>query len=455
MYDLVIKNGRVVNADASFVADIAIDDGTIVAIGVGFAGKREINAAGMLVTPGAVDIHVHMQLELPGATSSDTFFTGTRAAASGGTTAIVDFVECKRRETMLSALNRRRKQADSQVVIDYGLHMTIGPHEIDKLDQIPDAIDAGCASFKLYMAYGHYLDDGQLYRALSALSEHGGFPVIHAENWRVIEALVAENLAAGNTSPKYHPISRPARIEAEAAGRAIDIASYVGTPLHIFHVGCDATAQRIATARDAGYAITGETCPQYLMLSEDLYSRSGLDGALPVCAPPLRTHRDRSAMWKALKQGILQIVATDHCPFTMEQKQYGLDSGDFSKIPGGVPSIEARFPLIYSHGVVEGELTENEWVALCCTRPAQMFGFTRKGVIAPGYDADIVIFDPNDEWVITPDSLHENCDWTPYNGTRVTGRVRSTFVRGHAIIEDGAFVGTQGSGQFVQRNIRR
>ncbi len=450
-YDLVIKNGHVVNADASFTADVAINGEIVAAIGQDLSGEREIDAAGKLVTPGAVDVHVHMELALPGVTSSDTFFTGTRAAAHGGTTTIIDFVECAPHEPMLDALARRCAQADPQVVIDYGLHMTIGPHEINKLNQLPDAIKNGCVSLKLYMAYGHYLDDGQLLRALAAIAQGGGLAVIHAENWKAILALTEQSLAAGHTTPEHHPRCRPAPLEGEAAGRAIDIATYVGAPLHIFHVGCTDVVERITAARAKKLPITGETCPQYLMLTEDLYAAPGIDGALPVCAPPLRAEHHREAMWHALANDHLQIVTTDHAPFTKADKMRGIHANDFTQIPGGVPSIEVRYPVVYSHGVGNGHLTENQWVDVCCTRPARMFGLGSKGVLAPGYDADVVIFNSDKEWVVSTNSLHENCDWTPYNGTRITGKVESTFVRGKAVIENGAYVGSAGTGKFIVR----
>ncbi len=452
MYDLVIKNGRVVNADASFDADVAINGETIAAIGKDLAGTREIDATGKLVTPGAIDGHVHMQMTLPGGpTSTDTFFTGTRSAAFGGTTTIIDFAECRRRESMADSLARRRAEADPQVVVDYALHMTVGPTEINKLDQIAGLINDGCVSFKLYMAYGFYLDDGQLLQAMQKIAQGGGMAVIHAENWPAIQALVADNLANGNTSPVYHAASRPIALEAEAAARAIELATYARMPLHVFHVGSDDVVDRIAAARAKGLPVTAETCPQYLLLTEDLYSRSGVDGALPVCAPPLRSEYHRQKMWEALATDRLQIVATDHCPFTIAEKQRGINANDFTKIPGGIPSVELRYPLLYSFGVDDDLFTENQWVQMCCSRPAHIFGLKNKGVIAPGYDADIVIFDGDTEWLIEPDTLHDASDWTPYNGTRMGGRVISTFVRGKPVVQDGEFVGAQGSGQYVKR----
>ncbi len=452
-YDLVIKRGSVVTAQSTFQTDVAVRAGRIAALGEDLSGARELDAAGKLVIPGGVDIHVHMQLPLPtGYTSADTFYSGTRAAAFGGTTAMVDFVDVRPAETMLDALAARRALADPAVVIDYGLHMTIGPADIGKLEQVQAAYDAGCATFKLYMAYGFRLDDGQLLRALRAVGEAGGLPVVHAENWDVICTLVEENIAAGRTSPHWHPRSRPAMLEGEATGRVIDIAAYLGVPLHIFHVSCGATVQRIAAARARGLPVTGETCPQYLFLTEDALDTPGVSGALPICAPPLRPQAEQDALWRALAAGHLQIVTTDHCPFVLADKEQGWRQ-DFSRVPGGVPSIEMRLPAIYSGGVRRGLLTPNQWVDLCCTTPSRLAGFKRKGDIVVGYDADLVIFDPEKEMTLSTETLHEQVDWTPYEGLRIQGWPAVTISRGEVIVADGVFLGQAGRGQFVQRRI--
>ncbi|HEX6384289.1 MAG TPA: dihydropyrimidinase, partial [Anaerolineae bacterium] len=393
-YDLVVKNGTVVTAEATYRADVAVQGERIAAIGENLSGARELDAAGKLVTPGAVDIHVHMQMPLPsGVVSADTFYTGTRAAAFGGTTTIVDFVAPEPDQSLMAALAARRAEADGQVVIDYGLHMTIGPAEIAKLNEVPAVFNAGCTSFKLYMAYGFRLDDGQLLQALAAVAGVGGLPVVHAENWDVICTLVAGNVAAGRTEPRWHPRSRPAIMEGEAAGRVIDLATLAGTPLHIFHVSCAETVERIAAARARGLPVTGETCPQYLLLTDALYERPDIAGALPVCAPPLRRESDQQRLWQALARDELQLVATDHCPFTSADKALGRH--DFSLIPGGVPSIEMRFAAMYACGVRPGHLSLNRWVDLCCTTPARLLGLAGKGTITVGSDADLVIFDPD------------------------------------------------------------
>ncbi len=449
MFETVIKNGTVVTADATFSADIAIMGESIAAIGTNLHGEREIDATGKLVTPGAVDIHVHMQMPLGGGVvSADTFYTGTRAAAFGGTTTIVDFVDTKVDETMLDALAKRRAEADPQVVIDYGLHMTIVPSDMYKLDQLPAVVAAGCGSFKLYMAYGFRLTDDQLYRALSAIKVVKGLPVIHAENWDIICQLQRETLADGKTEPRWHPRTRPAEFEAEAVGRAIDIATYIGTPLHIFHVSCHQVVERIKAARTRGLPITGETCPQYLFKTWEAFEADGVAGTLPTCAPPIRSQTQQDALWEALTAGDLQLVTTDHCPFSKVDKARGLN--DFTKTPGGVPSIEMRFPALYSKGVLEGHLTLNQWVALCCTIPAKLIGLPNKGEIAVGYDADLVIFDPNIYRTLSTKTLHENVNWTLYDGLQVSGWPTDVLSRGELIVADGVAQMDAGRGRFIR-----
>jgi len=450
-YDLVVKHGLIVTSTTTYRADIGIRQGRIAAIGESLRGRQEIDARGQLVIPGGVDIHVHMQMPLgDGIVSSDDFFTGTRAAAYGGTTTIVDFVEPEPGEPLMDALAARRAEADPRVVIDYGLHMTIGPAQMARLHELPEVYAAGCRSFKLYMAYDFRLHDGQLMQALSAIRNLGGWPVIHAENWDIITTLIAQNLAAGRTSPRWHPRSRPALLEGEAVGRAIDIARYVETPLHIFHVSCMDGVQRIREARALGLPVTGETCPQYLFLTEEAYEAPGVAGALPVCAPPLRSRPHQEALWRALARNELQIVTTDHCPFTRAEKARGLE--DFSKIPGGVPSIEMRLAGVYQ-GVVRGYFSLNRWVELCCTAPARLAGFATKGDIAVGMDADLVIFDPQRRVTLSTDFLHENVDWTPYEGLELQGWPRITISRGEIIVRDGEFLAHPGRGVFAERDM--
>ena len=448
-FDLVIKNGTIVTAESTYRADIGIQGEAIVAIGEGLTGTKEVDASEKLVIPGAVDIHVHMQMPIGDFVSSDDFFSGTRAAALGGTTAIVDFVEPIADETLVDALVDRRALADPKVVIDYGLHMTIGPGEIDKLDQVPAAYEEGCGSFKLYMAYGLRLDDGHMLRALEAIRDVNGLPVIHAENWDVICMLVARNLAAGNVSPHWHPRSRPAQFEGEAVGRVVELAEYVGTRAHIFHVTCNEAVQQIAAARQRGLPISGETCPQYLLLTQDAYDAPGVKGAWPVCSPPIRTKESQAALWRDLNEEKLQVVTTDHCPFTSSEKSTGL--GDFSKIPGGVPSVESRLSAVYSYGVRTGRITANQWVASCCTTPAELAGFSGKGKILVGYDADLVIFDPEKRVTLSTETLHENVDWTPYDGIDLYGWPETTISRGDIIVENGQFRGKPGQGSYVSR----
>jgi dihydropyrimidinase len=453
-YDLVISNGTLITTERVFNGDLGINGETIVAIGENLIGRQAIDAGGMYVLPGAIDVHVHLGMPIGQFVSTDDFYHGTRAAAFGGTTTIIDFVETGANETMLEALAARKAKADDKVIIDYGLHMTIGPADIARLDQVRHAREAGCGSFKLYMAYGLRLQDGELLEAMAAVRDAGGLPVIHAENWDLITTLIRRNLAAGRTTPDWHPRSRPASFEAEAAGRAIDIAMFVGSPLYIFHVSCRATAERIAHAKAGGMPISGETCPQYLYLTQDVYDRQGVAGALPVCSPPLRPKADQEALWDALVDGTLDVVSTDHCPFTVEEKATGL--ADFSRIPGGVPSIESRLSLVYK-GLVQRYGDENRtealrrWVDICCTTPADLFGMSRKGRLRIGNDADIVIFDPRKEITISPATLHETAGWTPYEGQKIQGWPAVTLSRGEIIIRDHECIGQAGRGRFISR----
>ncbi len=460
MYDVVIKHGRVINSNASFSADVAVKDGKIAAVGTSLNGAREVDATGKLVIPGGVDTHVHLTLDLGGDTiSSDDFFTGTKAAAFGGTTTVVPFIHPEEGEGPSESFERRQKEAVGNVVIDYGWHMNIGPLAFEGKYKgrgglnrfVEESISLGISTYKLYMAYGYRLNDRQLYEAMEAIGKAGGMPVVHAENFDLISMLVKRAVENGETHPRWHEETRPAEFEAEAAAKVIAMAQRIGLPVEIFHVGTDRVVYEIKRARRGGAPVYGETCPQYLFLNTDAFERPGVAGAYVVCAPPIRPEADRLAMWQAITNDDLQIVSTDHCPFTKELKERGLTDG-FHKIPGGVPSMEIRMAALYSGGVVGGRFSENRWVELCSAFPARLHGFESKGVIAPGFDADIVIFDPQARSIINADDLHENCGWTPYEGLELTGRVESTFVRGKVVVENGEFVGQQGAGRFIERS---
>lgn len=451
MYDLVIRNGLIIGADGKIAADLAVDGERIAAIGTRLDGRRVIDAGGCYVIPGAIDPHVHLQMPLAGLVSSDSFTSGTVAAACGGTTTIIDFVEPQPGQSMLEALDMRRAEAADQVAIDFGLHMTIPTwHAADasRLDEVAAAVEAGCLSFKMYQAYaGMILDDVSLLRALTAVGQAGGRTVLHSETGPVLDVLREEARAEGHLEPIWHAYTRPAQLEASAVHRAAELADLAGCPLYIFHVGCRESVEEIIKARHRGIDIWGETCPQYLLLNAEEHL-GGLNGELYVCAPPLRSIDDNQAMWLALAQNDLHVVSTDHCPWTKEEKR----RDDFTSIPGGVPSIEARLSLIHHMGVNAGLLTLERWVQVCSTNAARWMGLKGKGRLAPGCDADIVIFDPERVKYIAPDTLHEAAGWTPYEGMEVTGWPRTVLSRGAVIVEDENYIGQPGQGRFVERS---
>lgn len=446
-YDLVIKNGTLVTASSTYKADIGIREGRITAIAESLECENFIDAEGKLVTPGAIDTHVHLEMPIGNYTSTDDFFQGTRAAAFGGTTTIIDFVEARENQPLVEALEERKAKASERAAVDYRFHMTIGPHDIKKLDQVQEAYDAGCRSFKIYMAYGLRLNDGEILQAFEAVGEAGGLPVVHAENWDVITTLINRNVSEGNTGPQWHPRSRPAQLEAEAVSRVIDLAAYAGVPVHIFHISCPEAIERVKHARIQGHFVTAETCPQYLCLTDEVFEKEGVDGVLPICSPPIRGIVDQLGLWDYLGSDSFHTISSDHCPFTRDEKAAGMEA--FNKVPGGVPSIEMRFPSIYSRGVREGFLTENQWVDLCCTTPARLFGLKEKGDIQVGKDADLVIFDPEREVVLHEKTLHETAGWTPYENLHLTGWPEITISRGEVIVRGGEFLGKKGRGRFI------
>src|SRR6056297_8010 len=456
MYELVIKKGRVINSNAAFTADVAVEDGKIAAVGADLTGRREIEAEGKLVIPGGVDTHLHFTLDLGGdLVSTDDFFTGTRAAAFGGTTTVVPFIHPEEGESAAEAFDRRQREAVGQAVVDYGWHMNIGPeafrHPGGVRSFVEETAALGISTFKLYMAYGYRLNDAQLLQAMESIAGVGGLPVVHAENWELLSHLVQRAVDEGHRHPRWHEKTRPAEFEAEAAARVMAIARWVGLPVEIFHVGTREVVAQIRRARREGAPVYGETCPQYLFLNKGAFEREGIEAAYAVCAPPLRSEEDRLGMWQALAQDDLQIVSTDHCPFSKQQKQTGLQAG-FHKIPGGVPSLEMRMAALYSEGVAKGHFSENRWVELCSTFPARLHGFAQKGVVAPGYDADLVVFDPTALHTITAEGLHEACGWTPYEGLKLTGAVESTIVRGTPVVVQGEFTGEGGIGGYLSRS---
>lgn len=451
--DTVIRNGKLITPGGVFVGDVGIVDDRIAALGEALRGGGEIDATGCYVLPGAIDPHVHLQMWAGDYRSSDDFASGTIAAACGGTTTVIDFVEPADGEPLLSALAARQAEADGRVAIDYGLHMTIAAwHAASQREMasLPEVIAKGVPSFKIYQAYGRLrLDDVLLRKALRAVASVGGLPIVHSENGPICEDLRAEAVTAGHTTPRYHALTRPARQEAEAVSRVIDIAALAGSPLYIVHVSCADAVTRVEAARKRGEPVYGETCPQYLALTAD--ALDGPHGERFVCAPPLRARADQAALWGALAEGKLDVLATDHCPFSADEKA---GHPDFTTIPGGLPSIEPRLSLAHTLGVRAGKLSLERWVEVCCTAPARIFGLAHKGHIAPGFDADLVVFDPQKEVVLGADTLHEQVDWTPYQGIPMLGWPRHVFSRGRAIVRDGEYVGRPGWGRFISRKRR-
>jgi len=454
----LITNGRIVTAVDDYRADILIDGETIAMIGRDLKSvvgevDRTIDAAGKLVIPGGIDPHTHMDLPFGGTSSSDDFVTGTRAAAFGGTTTIIDFAVQYHGQALNEALDVWFAKAEGKASIDYGFHLIVTDLPDTRLPELKGMIDQGVSSFKLFMAYpGVFLvDDGTIFKAMTEAGNHGGLICMHAENGVIIDVLVKRALAEGRTAPKYHALTRPTKAEAEGVHRAIAIAEMAGSPVYIVHLSCNDALREVQAARDLGLPAFAETCPQYLLLDYSLYEKDGFEGAKYVMTPPLRDRENQEQLWRGLRGNDLQVISTDHCPFCFrEQKELGLD--DFSKIPNGGPGVENRMGLIYHHGVAAGRINLNRFVELTSTAAAKIFGlFPRKGTIAVGSDADLVIFDPEREQTISAETHHMRVDYSAYEGWKVRGVTETVLSRGGVIVENGEWRGKPGAGEFLRR----
>ncbi|MFN3217247.1 MAG: dihydropyrimidinase [Acidimicrobiales bacterium] len=462
----LIKNGTVITSTGADAAEVLIDGEIIVAVlqpGCDLAvsaengAERVIDATGLYVIPGGVDGHTHMELPFGGTVASDDFETGTRAAAWGGTTTIIDFAVQRYGESVRDCLDTWFAKAEGKCAIDYGFHQIIGGVDEQSLKDMDALVTEGITSFKFFMAYpGVFLsDDGQILRAMQQASGNGSLVMMHAENGLAIDVLAEQAIERGETDPINHGYVRRAEFESEATHRAIQLAKVGAAPLYIVHLSASGALEQVAIARNNGANVFAETCPQYLYLNlEDHLGKAGFDGAAYVCSTPLRTKHEhhQADLWKGLRTNDLSVVATDHCPFCMKgQKDLGKD--DFRAIPNGIGGVEHRMDLIYQ-GVVDGEITLPRWVELCATTPARMFGlYPKKGTIQPGSDADIVLYDPNATWTISVDNHHMNMDHSAYEGVTIDGHVHTVMSRGRVIIENETYLGNAGHGQYLRRGL--
>ena len=450
---LLIKNGRIITASDDYVADIFIEGESIKTIGKNLAVNADetIDASGMLVFPGGIDPHVHLEMPFMGTFSSDTYETGTRAALHGGTTTVIDFILQKQGSSLRAAFNEWNGRATSNAVGDYSFHMAVTDFNDSTKGEIKEMIDEGITSFKTFMAYKGALmiDDRQMIGLMEEVKKQGGMVTVHATNGDIIDYLVQKNVSEGKRAPIYHYLSQPEVTEAEASERFVDMTNYTGCPGYIVHMTCEGALNAVRNATKRNQKVFVETCIQYLVLDASLYEQD-FDGAKWVMSPPLREKKDQATLWAGINQGLVQVVATDHCPFTWEQKQMGKD--DFSKIPNGHPAIEHRMELLFSEGVNKGKISLNKYVEVTSTNAAKIFGlFPKKGTIGVGADADIVIFDPSKKHTISVDTHHMNTDYSGYEGWEVTGKVKTVLLRGKVAIDDNKCLVGKGYGQFVKR----
>ena len=450
----LIKNGRVITASDDYIADVFIDGETVKTIGskLAVSADKTIDATGKLVIPGAIDPHVHMELPFGGTVSSDNFETGTRAAAWGGTTTIIDFAIQYKGKTFQQTLDDWDAKSRGKCAIDYSYHLAVTEYESRHKDEFKKVIDSGVTTFKIFLAYPgvFMIDDQTMFRVMKSAGEAGGLTLVHAENGIAIQQLIENLLAEGKIEPKYHAQSRPPVMQADGVARAVKVAEVAKSPVFIVHVSCEAAMMELQRSRDAGNPAFGETCTQYLFLDDSYYDRPNFEGAKYVFTPPLVGKENIEPLWKGLKLGYLQEVSTDHCPFNFKgQKELGRES--FTKIPNGGPGVEDRLSLVFD-GAMKRGFSLNKWVDICSTASAKMFGmFPKKGTIAVGSDADIVIFDPNKQRTISAKTHHMNCDYSLFEGMKIKGSPETVLSRGKTIIENGQYLGYAGDGRFLKR----
>lgn len=455
---VLIKNGRIVTATDDFPGDVLIEGEKILAVGKDLSDHLStppgtiIDATGLLLMPGGIDPHVHLDMPFMGTFSSDTHETGTRAALFGGTTTVIDFVLQKQGHPLKEALAEWNSRASGTAVGDYSFHMAVTDFNDGTKAEIAEMVEKeGITSFKTFMAYKGALmiDDRQMTALMQEVRRQGGMVTVHATNGDMIDYLIAQHRSEGKLSPRYHYLSQPEVTEAEASGRFADIADYTGCPGYIVHLTCEGALNAVRNATRRNQKLYVETCIQYLLLDDSLYENDA-EGAKWVMSPPLRKKKDQTTLWAGINQGLVNVVATDHCPFMWKQKLMGKD--DFSKIPNGHPAIENRMELLFSEGVGKGKISLNKYVEVACTNPAKIFGmFPRKGTIAPGSDADIVLFDPNERHMLSAATHHMNVDYSAYEGWELTGKVKTVLLRGKVAIDKGRCLVERGYGQFIKR----
>lgn len=453
---VLIKNGHIFTAVDNYVADILVDDGKIRTIGIDLSADdaKTIDATGKYVIPGGIDPHTHLDFPFGGTVSSDDFSTGTIAAAVGGTTTIVDFVVQQPGQSLTEALEIWHQKAGGQAAVDYGFHMIIRDLPDSRLPEMDEMVRQGVTSFKMFMAYrgAVMVDDDTIFKAMVRAADNGAMICLHAEHGHMIDVLVQEALAKGDTAPRFHASTRPPITEAEATHRAIRMAEVAGAPVYFVHLSCTEALEEVQAARSRRNYVYAETCPHYLTLDNSMYDQEGFEGAKYVLTPPLRDKWHQEELWKGLRRNDLQVVSTDHCAFRFsDQKTLGVN--DFSKIPNGGPGIENRLSLIYTNGVVSGLMDMNRLVEVFATTPAKLFGlFPRKGTIAVGSDADIVVFDPDAETVISAQTHHMNIDYNLYEGMTVKGVPEAVIANGRVLVEGGQYTGISAGGRFLKRS---